>query len=553
MSMAMSECSVDVLVVGAGPVGLTMAAEVVRHGLTCRLIDKAAAPSDKSKALVLWSRSIEMLDAIGIAPFFVRAGLRGRGVSIYSEGKRLLHVQFAIDSPYDYALLIPQNITERLLTEHAGRLGVRVERAVELASFAVDESGVTSQISSENGRTELVRSRWLIGCDGAHSTVRHVLGVPFAGDAEPNDWLLADIHLEGSLPTDEISIFFHSHGVLAFFPIVGGRFRVIADLGLAKTADRPPDPTLAEVQDMIDERGPGGLSVHDPIWLAGFRIHERMVAEYRHGRAFLVGDAAHIHSPAGGQGMNTGMQDAYNLAWKLALVDKGRAKDVLLDSYSQERSAVGRAVLRNAGFMTTAATLRNPLAQRFRDGAYKLFGSLELVQRGISNELAEVSINYRHGPISGESSNFWESAASVWKAGVRAGDRAPDAELAELATGRRVQLFDLLRGTQHVLLLLADDRRNAELRAIQEAVESRFPGIVKAYFILTGDHAGEMPMGLDSIAIMTTLIDTQRQVQEIYGAGPTSLFLIRPDGYVGFRAQPAEAAPLLAHLERYLV
>ncbi|HVU86215.1 MAG TPA: FAD-dependent monooxygenase [Pirellulales bacterium] len=542
------------LVVGAGPVGLTMAAELVRHGLTCRLIDKAATPTDKSKALVLWSRSMEMLDAIGIAPSFVASGLRGRGVNLYTQGERLLHIALAIDSPYNYALLIPQNVTERLLAEHAGRLGVRVERSLALTEFSADETGVTSQLCSVDGQKEQLRSRWLVGCDGAHSTVRHVLGVPFAGDAEPNDWMLADIHLEGTLPSDEISIFFHTQGVLAFFPIVGGRFRVIADLGLVKNVDRPPDPTLAEVQAMIDQRGPGKLTVRDPVWLAGFRIHERMVAEYRHGRVFLVGDAAHIHSPAGGQGMNTGMQDAWNLAWKLALVHKGRAKDVLLDSYSQERSAIGRAVLRNAGLMTTAATLRNPLAQGLRDGAYKLFGSLEVVQRGLSNALAEVSIHYRHGPITGENGGFWNAATRLWEGGVHAGDRAPDVEFAELATGPRLRLFDLLRGSQHILLLLTDNLSNDDLLAIPDAVESRFPGIVKMHFVLTPQSARDLPHILDSrTAAATILIDSERHMQETYGAGANTLFLIRPDGYVGFRGQPASGAALLAHLEQYLV
>ena len=178
--------------------------------------------------------------------------------------------------------------------------------------------------------------------------------------------------------------------MLAFFPIVGGRFRVIADLGTAKDVSRPADPSLADVQRLVDDRGPGGLTITDPVWLAGFRIHERMVAEYRRGRVFLAGDAAHIHSPAGGQGMNTGMQDACNLAWKLRSVQRGRATDVLLDSYSQERGKVGEQVLRNAGIMTTAATLRNPLAQHFRDSLYRLFGSLPIVQHAISGTLAEL-------------------------------------------------------------------------------------------------------------------------------------------------------------------
>ena len=195
-------------------------------------------------------------------------------------------------------------------------------------------------------------------------------------------------------------------------------------------------------QRLVDDRGPGGLTITDPVWLAGFRIHERMVSEYRRGRVFLAGDAAHIHSPAGGQGMNTGMQDACNLAWKLALVQQGRATDVLLDSYSQERGKVGEQVLRNAGIMTTAATLRNPLAQHFRDGLYRLFGSLPIVQHAISGTLAELSVNYRHGPITGEHHSAFVHSWLLG-GGVASGDRAPDVLLVDATSGKELQLFDL--------------------------------------------------------------------------------------------------------------
>jgi hypothetical protein len=296
------------------------------------------------------------------------------------------------------------------------------------------------------------------------------------------------------------------------------------------------------VQRLVDARGPGALTVSDPVWLAGFRIHERMVAEYRRGRVFLAGDAAHIHSPAGGQGMNTGMQDAYNLAWKLALVHRGRATDALLDSYSQERSKVGEQVLRNAGIMTTAATLRNPLAQSFRDALYHMFGSLGVVQRRVSDTLSELSINYRHGPISGEHRS---AMAHAWLlgGGAAAGDRAPDVPLIDVASGKTVRLFDLLRGTGHVLLLFAGvDAASdvAPLAAIQDAIGSRCQGLLTAYIIAAQRVAG------------VTLVDPDLALHKRYGAGMRTLYLIRPDGYVGFRSQPADGDALLAHLGRYL-
>ena len=238
-----------------------------------------------------------------------------------------------VKSRYPFALMIPQSETERLLEERLEEYGTKVERRTELSGFAVRPEGVTANLRSADGKEERVEADWLIGCDGAHSTVRHGL----AGSAQPSDWVPADLHLEG-LNCNKLDIFWHA-GILAFFPIVGDRYRVIADLGPVKTAAGHADPTLEEVQTLVDERGPGNIHLHDPFWLSGFRINERKVKDYQRGRVFLAGDAAHIHSPAGGQGMNTGMQDAFNLAWKLGMVLHGAAKPSLLNSYSIERCA----------------------------------------------------------------------------------------------------------------------------------------------------------------------------------------------------------------------
>jgi len=540
------------LVVGAGPVGLALAVDLERHGVACRIVDQNEQRTDKSKALVLWSRTLEILDDMGGAEPFVAAGMPGHGMSLYDRGKRLVHVSLDdLDSPYRYALMIPQSETERLLEERLAGRGVAVERRTQLSSFATDGSGVTSVLRHADGSEERVRTTWLLGCDGAHSAVRHQLGIPFAGEVEPNDWLLADVHVAGSLPGDELSIFWHPTGILAFFPISSGRFRVIADVGLARGVDHPPDPTLPQVQTMVDERGPGGLVLSDPVWLSGFRIHERKVDEYRHGRVFLAGDAAHIHSPAGGQGMNTGIQDAYNLGWKLGLIEAGRARDGLLDTYTTERSAVGEVVLRNAAAMTRVATLRNPIAQAVRSRLAPLLASFDFVRSRLAATLAELEIDYGKSPLSGEHRG---ASAHAWLlgGGVPPGGRAPDVALVDAASGAAVQLHEVLHGTSHVLLALTgvDDGDDAAPRVAGAAahVARRYGDAVSPCLVVAG-RTGPRDLAFPGRVVL----DPERALHRRYAAAHASLYLIRPDGYVGHRSQPADEAALRAHLDTYLV
>ena len=543
---------VHALVVGAGPVGLTMAAELARHGVPCRIVDKSPEPTDKSKALVLWSRSLELLRAIGCVDAFIAAGRPAHGMSLYGEGRRLVHFTFDdVDSPYPYALMIPQSETERLLNEHLRRLGVTVERPVELIAFKTDADAVLCTLRHASSTEEVIRVRWLVGCDGAHSTVRHSLGVAFAGEPEPHDWLLADAHVKGALPADEVSIFWHEEGLLAFFPIPPDRFRVIADTGGARAADQPPVPTLAEVQAVVATRGPGDLTLLNAVWLTGFRIHERKVADYRHGDVYLAGDAAHIHSPAGGQGMNTGMQDAFNLAWKLGLVDRGRGREPLLESYNLERGAVGEAVLRNTGAMTRIATVRAPVAQQLRNRITSFLMSLEIVQQRMASALTEIDINYRSSPLSGEHRG---PLAHAWLlgGGVAAGDRVPNVTLVDPATGSARDLFDILRGTHHVLLLFGGLYVTADtfpcLAGVQSAVARDHGDEIDVHLVTAG---ADLPG--DAVWTGSRWSDPWHELHRRFGVTTDALFLIRPDGYVGYRSQPADVDGLLAHLQRYLV
>jgi 2-polyprenyl-6-methoxyphenol hydroxylase-like FAD-dependent oxidoreductase len=418
----MMAANVTVLIAGAGPVGLTMANELTRYGIAVRIVDKNTERTDKSKALVLWSRTLELFDHGGYVEPFLAAGLKAHGAQMSNGRDIIARISLDdIESPFPYALMIPQSDTERILEERLEKQGVKVERTVALESFKELDNGVEAVLRKANGESETLRADWLIGCDGAHSVVRHGLGFTFDGTTQPSDWYLADGHISGLDPQDRLHIFWHKDGILAFFPITEGRWRVIADLGPAQGGAHCPDPTLQDVQALITLRGTDGIVIKDAYWLAAFRINERKVSQYGRGRAFLAGDAAHIHSPAGGQGMNTGMQDAFNLAWKLSLVIGGVCKPALLDSYSVERSAVGDMVLKNASRVTDAAIIRNPIVQHLRNTVVKFALGFPQLGHRVANLLAELNIGYPKSPLTVAGTH----QPSVRKAGERWPERLP--------------------------------------------------------------------------------------------------------------------------------
>ena len=482
-----------VLVVGAGPVGLTMAAELARYGVPVRLIDRSDHPTKTSKALVVWSRTLELMDRMGCTPAFLQAGLKAHGASIRTGETVLGHTGFeTIESHYNFALMLPQRDTERFLNEHLETLGVVVERQVELTGFVDGGDHVDARLRHPDGREEAVETPWLIGCDGAHSSVRHGLGVAFRGSAQGDDWMLADVRLEGDRmpPGDEIATYLHRDGPFVIFPIPGGRARVIATVGKTDPSHPRPDPTLAEVQAMVDRRAGGGFRVVDPVWLSNFRINERKVSDYATGRVFLAGDAAHVHSPAGGQGMNTGMQDAFNLAWKLAAVMKEDAASTLLDSYSPERTAVGDMVLRNASRLTDVGTLSHPAAQAARNLAIRFVLGLHTAQEKMAATMSEIEIAY---------------AGSILSSGRHAGERLAPAlyDGAPPGAGRDPRF----------VLYASDMRRGADLSA-------RFPALLES--------EPRKPPRADEMLI------------------------VRPDGYIGHRGGGSDWETAELYLQRWV-
>jgi 2-polyprenyl-6-methoxyphenol hydroxylase-like FAD-dependent oxidoreductase len=327
---------VKVLVIGAGPVGLTMASELARRGVSVRIIDKSHAPSQLSKALAVHARTLEVFEQMGAVDAFLTRGFRVSGMTAWlGPGNRTAEVNLAnLDSPYPFVLDIPQSVTEEILIHHLKTFAVEVERQVELLSLAGKDDGVTAVLRHSDGREEIVHTGWVVGCDGAHSTVRHQLGVSFEGTPYPDLFALADVKIHWSLPQDRIQMFLTTDELVAAFPYGEGRYRLMTSIHPTNGDEKPPlAPTLEWFQQVVDSRCGVAATLSDAVWMDTFHSHLRHAKQTRFGRIFLVGDAAHIHSPAGGQGMNTGIQDAYNLAWKLALVAEGSAVQSLLDSY----------------------------------------------------------------------------------------------------------------------------------------------------------------------------------------------------------------------------
>ncbi len=386
----------DVLVVGGGPTGLLTACELLRRGVGVRVIDRAPAPVPWSKALLLWPRTVDVLGELGLAAEVERRSIRIDAFRYYySDGRELVDVRF----PEGLASrALPQARTEEMLRDALHALGGRVERGVRLLAMdGVDFSGdparstgVTAILEHADGRVERATTPWVVGCDGAGSAVRAQLGVAFAGATYPAHFVLGDAFVDGDLAPDEAHYFQSPRGVLVVVALPGGLYRFFASVPTAPEGG----VDLELVQRLVDERGPGGLRLRDPQWCSAFRVHCRQAETFQLGRTFLVGDAAHVHSPAGGQGLNTGLQDAHNLSWKLAEVIHGRAPYALLDSYTAERHPVARGVLRDTDVQTRAWMVRSGGLVAARDAAFRLAHRTGLLERAYLPVMAGRRLRY---------------------------------------------------------------------------------------------------------------------------------------------------------------
>jgi 3-(3-hydroxy-phenyl)propionate hydroxylase len=533
----------QVLVVGAGPSGLVMALELARHGVPCRIIEKLAIPSDKSRAIGIQARTLELFEKMGVVEFFTKRGRPARAFNLFSNGRRIVRLSFkGLESSYPYILVLQQTETEQILTHQLEKVyGIMIERSTELLEFRQDKKSVTAVLRGLNG-TETVTVPWLIGCDGAHSEVRHQLGLEFVGETMETRFILADFRVDGSLPHEEVAAFTAPTGAAVFFPLPDNYYRMIA-------TNPPPGvegdrlPSLAECQAMVDARGPGGLRLYDPLWLANFRVNSRLTSRMREGRVFLMGDAAHIHSPAGAQGMNIGIQDAINLGWKLGLVAHSAADPALLDTYNAERYPVEQNVLQLTDFFIKLITTRSSIVRAARNFVAPLLIRFHFVQSIFRRRLSQISINYRYSSIVEDHSTG---------CGPKAGDRAPDANATIAKNQTETRLFQALTGTNHWLILFSGidplPQSLLTLEQIRLEIEARYGKVISTVAVVPG------PDSAVPLAGATTLLhDKDGALHRLYGVKTPALYLIRPDGYIAFRGPANDGEQLKRYLTRVLI
>ncbi|WP_328690194.1 FAD-dependent monooxygenase [Streptomyces phaeochromogenes] len=499
----------DVLVVGAGPTGLTLAAQLRAYGTRFRIADRSLDRVHESRALGIQPRTLEALAGFGVTDELVARGNPAMRLRMHLPRRVVQMPLFDIglaDTPYPFLLFLSQAETEKVLSEHLTARDVTIERGTELVRLEAKDSYVSCRLHCQDGAEETVEARYVVGCDGAHSTVRAQAGIGFEGYAYPQTFLLADLEVDGLEP-GAVHTYMTGSGMLLFFPLGSpATWRMLAM--------RPPGAPDTEVkltllQKITDEYAPDGLVLRDPVWMTDFRLHNRGAAHYRSGPFFLAGDAAHIHSPAGAQGMNTGIQDALNLGWKLALVCSGRAPAELLDTYETERAPVGRSVLRFTDRAFTIGTSRNPFIRLARTQLAPRLAPLALRARGprgrVFRTVSELGIHYRRSPAS-------TAGSRPPRKGPRAGDRLPDLPRGLQARSAGPGWHLLLSGPPS---LWPDERFASLLRGRDDLISVHRLG-------------GESPWP-----------------DAVQG-------LVRPDGYFGYVARGTHLEGLRAYLERWL-
>lgn len=540
---------IEVLVVGAGPTGMVMASEVQRHGMHCRIIDSLSQPSHTSKALGIQARTLELFEKMGVAESILDKGVKLTAMNIFSNHRRIAQIRMQyISSRYPFLLSLPQWETEDILNAHLKQQKIDVERGVALTDLQQTERGVNIVLEHANGQREKVHTRWLIGCDGPHSTVRHLLGLPFGGWTFEQSFALADVHLDCYLPVSQASFFWQGGNFIACLPLSQGQYRLL--IGYRPHTEPEGDVTLEELQHALEECGWNDVRVNDVVWSSRFQVNQRKVRHYRQGAVFLAGDACHIHSPIAGQGMNTGIQDAFNLAWKLALVSRMEAHPEMLDSYEAERERFGRQLLRGTDLFSRLALLQGPLSSRLRDNITPLVASLKPMGKWIATRIAQIDVSYRGSSIVSEYvSGHRLEISGKWR-GCHAGERAPDVQI--LLGNTPTRTHTLCLETRHVLFFFAHRQRPEwSLPAWQEidtVLRHKYRNLVDAFLVFP--HLPPASAERESAHI---IYDENAALSKAYGIPDDGLALVRPDGYIAFLCHPVSLERFWAYLERLFV
>lgn len=528
---------VEVLIIGAGPTGMMMAAEAARYGLCCRIIDKGASYIDRSRAVGIQARTMEIFEHLGIVEDFLAQGIKIRAANPICHFQRLAQISLnTLKSPYPFILSLEQVKTEEILAQYVAAQGVVIERGIECVQIIQSAQEVEAVLCHiETRKKERVKASWVIGCDGAHSQIRKQLGLTFEGKAFADIFSLADVHIRWKYPHDEASIFLNAKGFLAAIPLPEqDRYRLIFQLlrcrNLLKKSKNLPygqvstelikKPNLQEIESLLQEYAGQEIYLTDPIWMANFHINSRMTNTYQKERVFLAGDAAHIHSPLGAQGMNTGLQDAFNLAWKLALVHKNKASLELLKSYNLERHMVGKAILKTTEYASYMATLHNPIAIWLRNCILVFLSRFSFLKKTLAKIISQTAICYPKSCIVVNKGFF---------KGPKAGLRAPNAPV--LFDGKSSDLYSIWRGSTAFQILLFNGPKNAPIQPLR-------------YSLSEGINVILITHGSD---LLNGYVDSTGEAHQIYGAKNPCIYIIRPDGYIGYRSRRINESDIEAY------
>jgi 2-polyprenyl-6-methoxyphenol hydroxylase-like FAD-dependent oxidoreductase len=515
----------DVLVVGAGPTGLTLAAQLAAFGVPFVLVDAATDRVHESRALAVQPRTLEVLRPFGVSEELVARGSRGVRLRITAGGRVARTELFDIgaeDTAFPFLLFVSQAETEAVLAEHVTGRGVEIRRGVRLEHFRKDGDRLLCALRDLDGAPRTVAARWVVGCDGARSTVREQAGIAFTGGRYPQTFCLADLSADG-LETGAVNSYLTAAGPLFFFPLGSpAPWRLITFVPDGGPREGPIP--LDGLQQLVNDATGGAVRLHDPVWTSAFRVSHRGARRYRADRAFVAGDAAHVHSPAGGQGMNTGIQDAVNLGWKLGLVCRGAAPEELLDSYDAERRPVGEEVLRFTDRAFAAATSDGALARAARTRLVPLVLPVALrvrpARRLLFRTVSQLGIRYRRSPAV-------EPASGPLP---RPGDRLPDVRSGPPGAQRWLS-EDLAVPAFALLTLGVGDAEVAGLRArfAPWLVDRRLEGVAARRLGLRGSgwllvrpdgHVAARGAGTDFSAAARYLSRSLRRSQD--STGPVS-------------------------------
>jgi 2-polyprenyl-6-methoxyphenol hydroxylase-like FAD-dependent oxidoreductase len=521
----------DVLIVGAGPTGLMLACQLERFGIPYRIIEKNSGPTTQSRALAIQARSLELFAQMGIAQKAVEQGKRAKAVNYVARGRLAQRISLEGHgealTAFPYLLILDQSRTERLLIDILDQHDHAVEWQTELVALTENSDGVVATLKRADGTHERVQAAWLVGADGAKSVVRQILAIPFGGKTYKYSLFVLDCVVDLPFKDDEGYIAFSDTSFAAFFPMTEGRCRVISMLP-EELSDKE-QITFADVAQDFAERMQMDVKLSDPKWLSVYHSHHRYVATFRQGRCFLAGDAAHIHSPVGAQGMNTGLQDAHNLAWKLAMVISGQAGRNVLETYNEERLPIAKRLVRTTDRVFSLTLNTNPLARFWimyvAPKALALVLNEKHLARFAFTTISQIGIRYRTSSLSRNA-----SLGAFPRHAPQPGDRLPYVLFHEQE--KKVNIQDKLKEPAFHLFVFPGIQTETEAQALQNAADAFDGAIVVETIPLTA---------------------ATKPLYETLGVQHGGCYLVRPDMYIAYRSAALNAEHFEHYLERFLI